>query len=175
MTAIKKYVLYDKSGNILNIHRGMYPEDDVKLNNAEGFLVLSDALKDAKIQDFKSIYVDTESKTFQNKTTIDLGIPDKVKKGDELKVTVPENCYLEINGTRHDSGTITLDTTNETLFSVKCVGSKSYRKDFRVWTYDIERKVEYPKIEDQLDEIYHNGIDSWKAKIKSVKDKYPKE
>ena len=33
----------------------------------------------------------------------------------------------------------------------------------------------YPSIPDQLDEIYHNGIDSWKAVIKVTKDKYPKE
>ena len=32
----------------------------------------------------------------------------------------------------------------------------------------------YPSIPDQLDEIYHNGIDSWKALIKVTKDKYPK-
>ena len=32
----------------------------------------------------------------------------------------------------------------------------------------------YPSIPDQLDEIYHNGIDSWKAVIKVTKDKYPK-
>ena len=36
------------------------------------------------------------------------------------------------------------------------------------------RKNEYPSIADQLDEIYHNGIDSWKAVIKTTKDKYPK-
>ena len=35
-------------------------------------------------------------------------------------------------------------------------------------------KSEYPSITDQLDEIYHNGIDSWKAVIKKTKDKYPK-
>ena len=34
---------------------------------------------------------------------------------------------------------------------------------------------EYPNIQDQLDDIYHNGIDGWKATIKAVKDKYPKE
>jgi hypothetical protein len=27
---------------------------------------------------------------------------------------------------------------------------------------------------DQLDDIYHNGVDEWKKTIKSVKDKYPK-
>ena len=29
-------------------------------------------------------------------------------------------------------------------------------------------------IPDQLDYIYHNGLDAWKAKIKEVKDKYTK-
>lgn len=37
------------------------------------------------------------------------------------------------------------------------------------------RKLEYPPIADQLDDIYHNGIDGWKTTIKAVKDKYPKE
>ena len=37
------------------------------------------------------------------------------------------------------------------------------------------RRKEYPSIVDQLDDIYHNGIDDWKATIKAVKDKYPKE
>ena len=43
-----------------------------------------------------------------------------------------------------------------------------------VTTYTEARKVEYPPIEDQLDKIYHNGIDAWKADIKAIKDKYPK-
>ena len=40
--------------------------------------------------------------------------------------------------------------------------------------YVAKRKAEYPSIEDQLDHIYHNGVDSWKTIIKAVKDKYPK-
>ena len=40
--------------------------------------------------------------------------------------------------------------------------------------YQGQRKAEYPTIEDQLDDIYHNGIDAWKATIKTTKDKYPK-
>ena len=47
------------------------------------------------------------------------------------------------------------------------------------WTdpdeYKYKRSAEYPAIEDQLDDIYHNGIDGWKTTIKAVKDKYPKE
>lgn len=40
--------------------------------------------------------------------------------------------------------------------------------------YKRKRKSEYPNIVDQLDDIYHNGIASWKKTIKAVKDKYPK-
>ena len=47
------------------------------------------------------------------------------------------------------------------------------------WTdpdeYKYNRQAEYPSIVDQLDDIYHNGIDGWKATIKITKDKYPKE
>jgi len=40
--------------------------------------------------------------------------------------------------------------------------------------YKISREQSYPSIPDQLDEIYHSGIDAWKTKIKAVKDKFPK-
>ena len=41
--------------------------------------------------------------------------------------------------------------------------------------YQRDRAEAYPSIADQLDDIYHNGVDAWKATIKAVKDKYPKE
>jgi hypothetical protein len=41
--------------------------------------------------------------------------------------------------------------------------------------YQRDREKEYPTIADQLDDIYHNGIDAWKATIKVTKDKYPKD
>jgi len=40
--------------------------------------------------------------------------------------------------------------------------------------YQRKREKEYPAIVDQLDDIYHNGIDEWKKTIKVTKDKYPK-
>ena len=46
------------------------------------------------------------------------------------------------------------------------------------WTdpneYQYKRAAEYPSVVDQLDDLYHNGIDGWKTTIKAVKDKYPK-
>lgn len=40
--------------------------------------------------------------------------------------------------------------------------------------YAKNRKSEYPAIQDQLDHIFHNGLDSWKQMIQSIKDKHPK-
>ena len=43
-----------------------------------------------------------------------------------------------------------------------------------VTPYTEARKAEYPPLEEQLDKIYHSGIDAWKSDIKVIKDKYPK-
>ena len=41
-------------------------------------------------------------------------------------------------------------------------------------SYKDKRAAEYPSIPDQLDDIFHNGLDAWKATIQTTKDKYPK-
>ena len=41
--------------------------------------------------------------------------------------------------------------------------------------YIAKRASEYPPIGDQLDTIFHEGLDAWKAQIQAVKNKYPKE
>ena len=40
--------------------------------------------------------------------------------------------------------------------------------------YKFDRASAYPSIADQLDTIYHEGIDAWKAQIAAVKQEYPK-
>ena len=40
--------------------------------------------------------------------------------------------------------------------------------------YQRDRASEYPSIQDQLDVLYHQGYDGWKASIDEVKNKYPK-
>jgi uncharacterized small protein (DUF1192 family) len=40
--------------------------------------------------------------------------------------------------------------------------------------YQRKRAAAYPSIADQLDTIYHEGIDAWKAEIAAVKMEYPK-
>ena len=48
-------------------------------------------------------------------------------------------------------------------------------EEYKAVEYQRLRKPEYPKIEDQLDLLYHKGIEGWKEEIQEVKDKYPKE
>ena len=71
---------------------------------------------------------------------------------------------------------------------VRTVGDEAFDADGNPVTYDMaavqayidshayigKRQAEYPSIADQLDTIFHNGIDAWKAQIQAVKDKYPK-
>ena len=40
--------------------------------------------------------------------------------------------------------------------------------------YQRDRAAEYPSIEEQLDDLFHNGIEGWKTTIQAVKTKYPK-
>ena len=40
--------------------------------------------------------------------------------------------------------------------------------------YKEARRLEYPPMQDQLDKIYHSGVNAWKADVKAIKDKYPK-
>jgi hypothetical protein len=40
--------------------------------------------------------------------------------------------------------------------------------------YKFDRAAAYPSIVDQLDLIYHGGIDAWKVAITAVKEEFPK-
>ena len=57
-------------------------------------------------------------------------------------------------------------TTSKTWAEIKAEADRIAYKD--------KRAAEYPSVVDQLDLIYHSGVDAWKAKIKETKDKYPK-
>ena len=53
------------------------------------------------------------------------------------------------------------------------IAELNYQGEINV--YQEKRKLEYPNWEDQLDQIYHGGVDAWKVDIKAIKDKYPKQ
>tara|TARA_R100000234_G_scaffold41228_1_gene24610 strand:+ start:56 stop:409 length:354 start_codon:yes stop_codon:yes gene_type:complete len=53
-------------------------------------------------------------------------------------------------------------------------GLKAMQDAWDAQEYARNRANEYPEFSQQFDDIYHNGIDGWKASIKAIKDKYPK-
>ena len=56
---------------------------------------------------------------------------------------------------------------------VQKVAELQYQEE--VNEYQRQRSVEYPSYPDQFDQIFHEGIDAWKATILEVKRKYPKQ
>ena len=72
-------------------------------------------------------------------------------------------------------GAFDKDGNPVTLDNNKVVAArKSIDDDFAATKYQRDRAAEYPTWQDQLDKIYHSGVDAWKADIKAIKDKYPK-
>ena len=84
------------------------------------------------------------------------------------------NAQVSVNGesldaiTWHDGNPNNI--TNDQITAKQAELDAEYNNN----KYQRDRKKEYPSIEDQLDDLYHNGIDGWKTTIKAVKDKYPK-
>ena len=73
--------------------------------------------------------------------------------------------YSELNYLSSDTPPTEAELDTEVKRLNKVYTDEKYKRD---------RAGEYPSIVDQLDDIYHNGIDAWKATIKKTKDKYPK-
>ena len=47
--------------------------------------------------------------------------------------------------------------------------------EYEAQQYERDRKAEYPQWSEQLDYIYHNGVEAWKNDIiKPIKDRHPK-
>ena len=67
-----------------------------------------------------------------------------------------------------------LDGSTKPTESEINAGLKAMQDAFDAKDYARKRASEYPPIIDQLDKIYHSGINAWKADIKVIKDKYPK-
>ena len=91
---------------------------------------------------------------------------------EELRVTATSEIedekplYKQVNNERMEFDSDDYDQAIEDRAQAKL-----YEQDHG---YKDDRQAEYPSIVDQLDDIYHNGIDGWKTKIKAIKDKHPK-
>ena len=103
------------------------------------------------------------------KTKTELYLKANSKTWDNTKVSLQNNS--DGNGDFIASWSYDIaEPTAEQLASYETAGNI----EESLQTVLNNRRNEYPSIVDQLDNIYHNGIDAWKATIKTTKDKYPK-
>ena len=89
-------------------------------------------------------------------------------------IAINPNAEVSVNGENYNQITWLNDTTPISEADIKTKQAE-LQTDYDNKEYQRSRAVEYPSIKDQLDDIYHNGVDGWKTTIKAVKDKYPKE
>ena len=102
-------------------------------------------------------------------TKIKLYLEANSKTWDDTKVLLQDNS--DGNGVFIASWSYDIaQPTAEQIASYETAGNTAEA----LQTVLNNRANEYPSIVDQLDDIYHNGIDAWKATIKTTKDKYPK-
>ena len=82
-----------------------------------------------------------------------------------IRKAYPDASYIN-----DETGAFKADGTKITLVQSKIDAARvELNNDYRP-----KRAAEYPSVVDQLDLIYHSGVNAWKAKIKETKDKYPK-
>ena len=64
--------------------------------------------------------------------------------------------------------------TKGNLIPVDQAAVDAFEAEAALHVYKDERKAAYPSIEAQLDKIFHEGVDAWKADIQAIKDAHPK-
>lgn len=89
---------------------------------------------------------------------------------------IPTGYVYDDNGTYTEKEAIYCQACNKVDATKSEYDAKiaELQAEYDAQEYARNRSTEYPALAEQLDEIYHNGIDSWKAVIKVTKDKYPK-
>ena len=88
-------------------------------------------------------------------------------------LAINPNAEVSVNGEDYNQITWHTGTTPISEADIKAKQAE-LQTAYDNKAYQRNRAAEYPSIKDQLDDMYHNGFDAWKATIKTTKDKYPK-
>ena len=87
-------------------------------------------------------------------------------------LAIKNNAQVSVSG--DDVNQIIWHDNNPTNITNQQILDKQSELQALEDVYENRRK-DYGAIVDQLDEIYHDGLDSWKARLANIKAKYPKE
>ena len=90
-------------------------------------------------------------------------------------LAINPSAEVSVNGEGTETETITWHNGTAEISKADIVAKQAELKTaYDAKEYQRKREKEYPSMADQLDDLYHNGIDGWKTTIKVTKDKYPK-
>jgi len=86
-------------------------------------------------------------------------------------LAIKNNAQVSVSG--DDINTLVWHDNNPTNITNQQILTKQSELQLLEDVYENRRK-DYGTIVDQLDEIYHSGLDAWKTRISNIKQKYPK-
>ena len=89
-------------------------------------------------------------------------------------LAINSEASFSIEGNNNVKNIIWLNNTTPIAEADILAKQKELQAEYDANKYQRDRAEAYPSMADQLDDLYHNGIDGWKKTIKAVKDKYPK-
>ena len=90
----------------------------------------------------------------------------------EVILAIKSDAQVSVSG--DDINTLEWHDNNPTNITNQQILDKQSELQALEDVYE-NRREEYGTIVSQLDEIYHSGLDSWKARLANIKAKYPKE
>ena len=109
------------------------------------------------------------------KAILSLGQYEFVIHG-EIKSEQDWNDNVQFVSGADENGTAIFFDTKPVTYQQVLEKQAELQADYDAKQYQRNRASEYPSIGDQLDYIYHNGIDAWKTDIiDPIKNKYPKD
>ena len=87
-------------------------------------------------------------------------------------LSIKSDAQVSVSG--DDINTLEWHDNNPTNITKEQILAKQFELQALEDVY-VNRRKEYGTVVSQLDEIYHNGLDSWKARIANIKLNNPKE
>ena len=110
-----------------------------------------------------------------SKSILSLGQYEFVIQGD-IKSEQDWNDNVKFVSGSDENGTAIFYETKPITYAEVLAEQQRLQTEYDNNQYQRDRVKEYPPLEEQLDYIYHNGVDAWKSDIiLPIKNKYPKQ
>ena len=84
-------------------------------------------------------------------------------------IRIDGDCEKDLSGVILGDGSTLKFSFNDVLKK-----KKELQDDYDSKQYQRDRAVSFPPLAEQMDILYHGGVDALKAELKKTKDKYPK-